>query len=122
MDLFFEVLVTNASLHLLPEAAARHERRLEAVRCKALLGREARPAVAPSPACGRPPQGYAQPQEAPGDSDPMSFAHLLLLRCVATIHRHGMPNDKGGCIRAEPNHRLRHFLRPPDPTHGMLGR
>jgi hypothetical protein len=28
---------TNASLHLLPEAGARNERRLEAVRCKALL-------------------------------------------------------------------------------------
>ena len=28
----------NASLHLLPEAAATQERRLEAVRCKALLG------------------------------------------------------------------------------------
>src|SRR5213594_360738 len=28
----------NAGAHLLPEAAARHERRLEAVRCSALLG------------------------------------------------------------------------------------
>ena len=28
----------NAGAHLLPEAAARHERRLEAVRCSALFG------------------------------------------------------------------------------------
>ena len=28
----------HASLHLLPEAGAKHERRLEAVRCKRVLG------------------------------------------------------------------------------------
>ena len=33
-------LTPNATLHLLPEAAARHERRLEAVRCMRVLGRK----------------------------------------------------------------------------------
>src|SRR2546429_8981923 len=39
----------NAQTHLLPEAAARHERRLEAVRCSALLG----PYTAAQPSNGK---------------------------------------------------------------------
>jgi hypothetical protein len=38
-------VVPNAGAHLLPEAAARHERRLEAVRCSALLDAQLRNAL-----------------------------------------------------------------------------
>ena len=33
-------LASNATLHLLPEAGARDERRLEAVGCKPFIGKE----------------------------------------------------------------------------------
>ena len=41
MPTFCFPLKPNASLQLLPEAGARHERTLEAVSCKALLGASA---------------------------------------------------------------------------------
>src|SRR5262249_47473316 len=41
------VMLPNAQAHLLPEAAARHERRLEAVRCSPLIMIEAPPPASP---------------------------------------------------------------------------
>src|SRR6266571_7436641 len=62
----------NARLHLLPEAGARHERRLEAVRCKPWLGAGTGTGLRlGAPAC-RP-----LPTTAPGRWDDASGAHRL---------------------------------------------
>src|SRR5215471_21331896 len=53
--MFVPFATPNAGAHLPPEAEARHERRLEAVRCSAVFGagcvRDVRPPSDPSPCC-----------------------------------------------------------------------
>ena len=49
-----------------------------------------------------------------------AVAHALLCH-ISPIDGHGMPGDKRGSIRTEPDHRFRDFFWCADPSHGFTG-